>query len=128
MEAEPIRVEAEWMKVLKKGNLFVKHHKWGKPKLRLIFSNADVSEIYWADPSMTTKIDANSKFKGKILTSEIKDVRDGFIKAKKASVGDKIECCFTIRTKNRTIELEAPTKVSLLKDLYVDRKQKKNGN
>lgn len=88
----------------------MKHHPWGKPRLRLIFANEDLTELYWADPKITTKADSNGKYKGKILTAAIKDVKDGFYKASKSNVKDKLDRCFCIRTKNRVIELEAPTK------------------
>jgi hypothetical protein len=35
------------------GNLFIKHHKYGNPKLRLIWLNEDLTEIHWGDPSET---------------------------------------------------------------------------
>ena len=68
--------------------MFVKHHRWGKPKLRLVFLSPELHEIYWVDPKMSAKPD-QGKIKGKILTKDIKEIRSGFIKSKKGSLAGK---------------------------------------
>ena len=57
----------------------MKHHKWTKPKLRLIWSSERLDEIFWADPKESR--DTN-KIKGRIKVKDMKEVKTGLHKSK----------------------------------------------
>lgn len=45
----------------KKGAYFIKHHKYGAPKLRHISLDKELAKIYWREPN---QFNQNSGFKG----------------------------------------------------------------
>jgi hypothetical protein len=60
------------------GYLFVKHVKWGSPKLRLV--HADDDQLYWSE---TDYMYDRSKSKGSIPLSSIISIKDGLERARK---------------------------------------------
>ena len=94
------------------GNYFIKHHKWGKPKLRLVWTDDKLTVINWGDPKDAGE---GQKVKGMLRVSEIKEVKEGLVKAK---INDKkapqrSSCTFSIISGGRTLELECPTIVHI---------------
>ena len=100
--------QTDWKTLLRNGNYFTKHHSWGKPKLRLVWTDESLEVINWGDPK-------DQKSKGSIKVSDIKEIKDGLAKS---SIKDKdselrLKCCFSLITTSRTLELECPTLVTL---------------
>ncbi len=110
--------QGDWKKELtrgkcsgeKIGNYFIKHHKWGKPKLRLVWADEGLTTINWGEPKEST---ASSKVKGAMKIREITEIREGLVNSKisdkKAAV--RTACSFSLLAKGRTLELECPTTV-----------------
>jgi hypothetical protein len=65
-------VELDWRESLQKGNYFMKHHLWGKNKLRMVWMDADSTKIFWGAPE---KSPAQSK--GFIKVNCIIQIIDG---------------------------------------------------
>ncbi|CAD8101414.1 unnamed protein product [Paramecium sonneborni] len=88
-------------KYVKAGEIFVKHHKFGAEKIRLIYILDGM--LYWTKPDDLSKL----KPKGKINLEDILQIENGLKKAKKLKDFDRSINCFSIITKERTLELEA---------------------
>ncbi|CAD8093960.1 unnamed protein product [Paramecium sonneborni] len=88
-------------KYTKAGEVFVKHHKYGVEKIRLVYIQDDI--LYWTKPDDINKL----KPKGKIKLEDILQIENGLKKAKKLKDLDRSSNCFSIITKERTLELEA---------------------
>ncbi|CAD8083844.1 unnamed protein product [Paramecium primaurelia] len=88
-------------KYVKAGEVFVKHHKFGVEKIRLIYILDDI--LYWTKPEDFNK----QKPKGKIKLEDILQIENGLKKAKKLKDLERASNCFSIITKERTLELEA---------------------
>ena len=82
----------------------MKHHKWGKEKLRMVWLDDKTKSIYWGCPKTAPKCHL-----GGIDVSTILSIREGLVKAKKLVDQHRMENTFTIVTCKRTLELEAPT-------------------
>ena len=57
------------------GSYFIKHHKWGSPKVRIVFVSHNFKDILWADPKQLAKNEG--KCLGKIKISDIRSIVDG---------------------------------------------------
>ena len=103
----------DWKTQLINGNYFIKHHKWGKPKLRLVWLDDKLTEISWGDPKDLVK---GLKVKGMLKVSEIKELKDGLAKSKISDprAAKRTACTFSIISGTRTLELECATVVLLL--------------
>ena len=102
--------QTDWEMQVIKGNLFIKHHRWGKPKLRHVWVNNELTRINWSDHNDT----GNPKTaKGSIPVEDLKEVKEGlvnsWINGKKADQRNK--CTFSLISRLRTLELECPTQV-----------------
>jgi hypothetical protein len=106
-------VQIDWKLQVINGNLFIKHHRWGKPKLRHVWVDKELNNIYWGDSNETEK---SKIVKGSIPVKDLKEVKEGLVKS---SISDKKatqrnRCTFTLISKSRTLELECPTQVMFL--------------
>ncbi len=68
---------SNWKTQLQQGNYFVKHHRWGKPKLRILWVDTKLEELLWREPK-----DSEENFKGSIKISGITEIKDGLVKNK----------------------------------------------
>lgn len=111
-------VQVDWKLQVTSGNFFIKHHRWGKPKLRHVWVDDGFKRIYWSDPNCT----GNSKTaKGSMQVRDMKEVKEGLVKSRISSKDKKAaqrdQCTFSIISKSRTLELECPTQVTFESDL-----------
>ena len=106
-------MQVDWKIQLTQGNCFIKHHRWGKAKLRHIWVDKDFQAIYWSE--LNNK--CNKKLaKGNMKIKDIREVREGLVKSRirDKRVTQRKRCSFALVSKSRTLELECPTEVRLM--------------
>lgn len=104
-------VPVDWKTQISKGNYFIKHHRWGKAKLRRVWIDEEFENIYWSNPND----ECNLKFaKGSIKIKDVKEVKEGLVKSKigNRNANQRNKCTFSLITKARTLELECNTQVT----------------
>lgn len=77
------------------GNYFVKHHRWGTPKLRLVWLDEKGTRIYWSTPK-----NSKAKPRGHLEVSKIVCIKDGLVKARKIADISRQNNIFSIVTKS----------------------------
>ncbi|CDW79476.1 ph domain containing protein [Stylonychia lemnae] len=99
-----LNFNTDWMACLQKGNYFIKHHRWFSAKFRHVWYDKEKQRICWSDPKKELL-----KCKGYVELKYVKEIKDGQVKSKKVKDAEKQKRIFSIVSKKRTLELEAPT-------------------
>jgi hypothetical protein len=100
-EAE--RALAEARDLLDRGGVLIKHGRTGKPHPRLVFLSG--SSLYWSEPEARVASDKRAlPLMGveAVLEGKLTDVLK-----RTTAAGADAECCFSLRDKARTLDLQA---------------------